>query len=142
LHEGLLFKGRQFDIAATLISPLENYLTNWSERVVLNCKASPSQPISAGVPQGSILGTLLFLNYVNDVKYNILSSITLFVDDTSLIKKIDNLINDFRKLNNDLETLNSWSKQWLITFNAGKTKYLIFWKKPNKCTLPYISWIM
>jgi hypothetical protein len=142
LHEGLLFKGRQFDIAATLISPLENYLTNWSERVVLNGKASPSQPISAGVPQGSILGTLLFLNYVNDVKYNILSSITLFVDDTSLIKKIDNLINDFRKLNNDLETLNSWSKQWLITFNAGKTKYLIFWKKPNKCTLPYISWIM
>ena len=88
-----------------------------------------SQSISAGVPHGSILGSLLFLIYVNDVKYNILSSITLFADDTALIKEINNTINDFRELNNDLETLNSWSKQWLIAFNADKTNYLIFSNK-------------
>jgi len=54
---------------------------------------------------------LLFLIYVNDVNYNILSSIKLFADDTALIKEIDNPINDFPELNNDLETLNLWSEQ-------------------------------
>jgi len=69
---------------------------------------------------------LLFLIYVNDVKYNILSRIKLFADNNVLIKEIYNPLNDFRELNNDIETLNSWSKQWLITCNAEKTKYLIF----------------
>ena len=54
----------------------------------------------------------------------------------TLIKEINNPVNDFRELNNDLETLISWSKQWLITFNAGKTKYLIFSKKPTKFSHP------
>ena len=103
---------------------------------MLNGKTSPSQSISAGVPQCSIFGPLLFLIYVNDVNHNILSSIKLFADDTALIKEINNPVNDFCELNNDLETLNSWSKQWLITFNADKTKYLIFSKKPNKLTHP------
>ena len=125
-HEGLIFKLRQFGITGTLISLLENYLTDRSQRVVLNGKTSPSQSISV---QGSILGPLLFLTYVNDVKHNILSSIKLFADDTALIKEINNPVNDFRELNNDLETLISWSKQWLIAFNADKTKYLIFSKK-------------
>ena len=119
-HEGLIFKLRQFGITATLISLLENYLTDRSQRVVLNGKTSPSQYISA---QCSILGPLLFLIYVNDVKHNILSSIKLFADDTALIKEINNPVNDFGELNNNLETLNSWSKQWLITFNADKKKY-------------------
>ena len=60
-HEGLIFKLRQFGITCTLISLLENYLTGRSQRVVLNGKTSPSQYISAGVPQGSIPGPLLFL---------------------------------------------------------------------------------
>jgi hypothetical protein len=49
--------------------------------------------------------------YVNDVKYNILSSINLFADDIALFKEIDNPLNDFRELNKDIDTLNSWSKQ-------------------------------
>ena len=106
-HEGLISNLRQFVITCTLISLLEHYLTDRSQRVVLNGKISPSQSISARVPQGLILGPLLFLTYVNDVKYNIISSIKLFADDTALIKEIDNPLNDFRELNNDIETLNS-----------------------------------
>ena len=128
-YEGLIFKLRQFGITGTLISLLGNYLTDRSQGVVLNGKTSLSQSMSAGLPQRSILVPLLFLIYVNDVKHNILSSIKLFADDTALIREINNPVNDFCELNNDLETLNSWSKQWLITFNADKTKYLIFSKK-------------
>ena len=60
-HEGFIFKSRQFGITDTLMSLLENYLTDRSQRVVLNGKTSPSQSISAGVLQGSTLGTLLFI---------------------------------------------------------------------------------
>ena len=98
------------------MSPLENYLTDRSHRVVLNGKTSPSQSISAEVPQGLIIGTLLFLNYVSDIKYNILSIIRLFSDDTALIKEIDNPVNNFRELNNDNETLNLWPSNGLFSF--------------------------
>ena len=108
-HEGLISKLRKFVIACTLISLLEHYLTDRSQRVVLNGKTSPSQSISARVPQGLILFSLLFLTYVNDIKYNIISSIKLFADDTALIKEIDSPLKGFRELNNDIETLNSWS---------------------------------
>ena len=127
-HEGLIFKLRQFGITGTLISlgklptwPISKSSAKWQN-------FTQSIYISWG-PQGSICGPLLFLIYVNDVKHNILSSITLFADDTAFIKEINNHVNDFGELNNDLGTLNSWSKQWLITFNADKTKYLIFSKK-------------
>jgi len=99
------------------MSMLEHYLTDRSEEVVLTGKTSPSQPISAGVPLGLICVPLLFLSYVNDVKYNILSSFKLFPYDTALIKEIDNLLN---YLNNDIEALTLWLKQWLIAFNAEK----------------------
>ena len=115
------------------MSMLEHYLTDRSEEVVLTGKTSPSQPISAGVPLGLICVPLLFLSYVNDVKYNILSSFKLFPYDTALIKEIDNLLN---YLNNDIEALTLWLKQWLIAFNAEKNNYLIFFK--TKCTHPPI----
>jgi hypothetical protein len=134
-HGGLLFKLGQFGIADSLISLLEHYLTDQSQGVVLNSKASPSQHISAGVPHGLISVPLLFLNYVNKVKYNFLGSIKLFADDTALIKEIDNLLND---LKNDTETQNPWVKQWLIPVKTEKTKYLIFFKKnlTNEPILP------
>ena len=139
MAQGIDIKLRQFGITGTLISLLEHYLTDRSQREVLNGKASPNQSISAAVLQGSILVFLLFLIYVNDVKYNILSCITLIADDTVLIKEIDNPVNDFCELNNDLETLNAWSKQWQITFNAEKTNYLIFLLR-NLTNVPNLSY--
>jgi hypothetical protein len=128
----LIVKLRHFGITGTLTSLSEHYLTNRSQRVLLNGKTSI---YISWVLQGSIFGTLLFLFiYANDVKYNIISIIKLFADDIVLIKEIDNPVNDFRELNNDIEALNSWSKKWLITFNAEKTKYLISSRKPKKCT--------
>ena len=80
-------------------------------------------------PQGSILGPLLFLVYINDIKCNIHCNIKLFANDTSLMEEIINPATSFYKLNQDLDTLNEWSKQWIVTFNASKTELLIISKK-------------
>ena len=68
-HEGLLFKLKQNGIDGKLLKLFENYLSNRRQRVVLNWKLSEWESILAGVPQGSVLGPLLFLIYINDLEY-------------------------------------------------------------------------
>ena len=83
-HEGLIFKLKQNGINGNLLRLLENYLSNRKQRVVLNGIQSEWNPILSGVPQGSILGPLLFLIFINDLIDNINSSIKLYADDCSL----------------------------------------------------------
>ena len=115
-HEGLFFKLKQLGIYGNVLHWIEDYLSNRSHKVVINGKCSNVKYTSAGVFQGSILGSLLFLVQISNIDINIESDIKLFADDTTLIKTLDN--NDpFDILNNDLERLNKWSVQWRITFN-------------------------
>lgn len=88
---------------------------------------SSTSEISAGVPQGSVLGPLLFLIYVNDVAVNMLSLCRLFADDSSLQYSSNNILNIEYILNHDLKILESWSKKWLLKFNSSKTKVVFFY---------------
>ena len=92
--------------------------------------------VIAGVPQGSILGPLLFLIYIDDIVQNIESEIFLFADDTSILETISDPILSFEKINRDLTKLDIWSKQWLVNFNPSKTKYIVFSKKLIKEKYP------
>ena len=83
-HEGLLFKLKSVGISGELYSLLENYLSGRFQRVILNGQHSSWKPILAGVPQGSILGPLLFLIYINDLPNELKSIVKLLADDTSL----------------------------------------------------------
>ena len=127
-HEGLLYKLENVGIKGSLLCWLKSYLLNRNQFVVLNGQASELRYINSGVPQGSILGPLLFLVYVNDINVGILSDINLFADDTSLSSEI-NSHDSVNKLNGDLSTLSQWAKRWLVTFNAVKTELVIFSKK-------------
>ena len=92
-HKGLLHKIKGIGIKESLYRWLEDYLTNRKQRVVLNGKHSSWQVIKAGVPQGSVLGPILFLIYINDIGQNLTAKPSLFADDTSLSKHIvDTLI--------------------------------------------------
>ena len=80
-HEGLLFKLR---INGKLINLLKSYLSNRKQRVLINGSESYRGEIESGVPQGSVLGRLLFLIYINDLEIGIKSHLKFFADDTSL----------------------------------------------------------
>ena len=83
-HGGLLYKLESFGISGNLLKLFHSYLNNRQQRVVLNGQYSKWAPILAGVPQGSILGPLLFLIYINDLPENLKTSAKFFGDDTSL----------------------------------------------------------
>jgi hypothetical protein len=110
-------------IEGRLFDWLCDYLSNRKIRVVINGQKSEWLRPNAGVPQGSILGPLLFLVFINDITENIESNINLFADDTSLMEIIENYVESYAKLNRDLDRLSSWANKWLVTFNATKTVY-------------------
>ena len=90
-HKGLIFKLKQYCINGSLLNWISDYLSNRSQRVVIRSCTSSSLPVKAGVPQGSVLGPLLFLIYVNDIVDSLLSLTRLFADDSSLFYSTSSL---------------------------------------------------
>ena len=87
-HKGLLCKLKSYGVEGELLSLLECYLRDRKQRVVLNGQNSDWRKINSGVPQGSVLGPLLFLIYINDLPDRIMSVCKIFADDTSHFSKI------------------------------------------------------
>ena len=101
---------------------IESFLSNRYQRVVLNGQTSNWEIISAGVPQGSILGPLLFLIYINDISDNLESNVKLFADDTSIFSVVHHPNSTATMLNNDLLKIQQWAYQWKMSFNPDQTK--------------------
>jgi len=121
-HKGLLFKLKQLGISGPLLSWLRNYLTDRKQRVVIEGQSSDWLGIDAGVPQGSILGPLLFVIFINDIVKEIQTNIRLFADDTSLFHYIVDSHITQTLLNNDLQKISDWAAQWLMIFNLLKNE--------------------
>ena len=104
-HEGLLYKIESICISGKLLNLLRSFLNDRYQRVVINGQHSDWAPILAGVPQGSILGPLLFLIYINDLPDNLNSLIKLFADDTSLFYTVYDPTLSAKILNDDLSRI-------------------------------------
>ena len=114
---------------------LKNYLQNREQRVVLNGESSSWLDVSAVVPQGSVLGPLLFLIYINDLPENLVSVSKLFADDTSIFSTVFNINKSSEDLNKDLTTVKNWAFQWRMVFNPDPNKQateVIFFAKGNQ----------
>ena len=101
------------------------YLENRTQRVVINNKHSKILPVNSGVPQGSVLGPLLFTFFINDIYENVSegTNIVLYADDTKIWQKITS-IEDCIILNRDIDTLHSWDKENGMKFHPKECKVL------------------
>ena len=115
---------------------LKDYLSNRQQRVVLPGAFFEWTFIKAGVPQGSVLGSLLLLVFINDIVNEIGSNIRLFADDTSLYIIVGNPHSSAPLLNDDLKKISDWAKLWLVTYNPPKNESLVVPRKVNKPVHP------
>ena len=135
-HAGLIHKLEFAGVTEEALEWFRNYLSNRRQRVVLPGASSDWAYIRAGVPQGSILGPLLFLVYINDIVENIGSHIRLFADDTSLFIIVDDPITSAARLNSDLDKITRWAALWLVTFNPTKSESFLVSRKVNRPVHP------
>ena len=122
-HKRLIEKLRAHGIKGKIVNWIEEWLTNRKQRVVVNGESSDWKDVVSGVPQGSVLGPILFTIFINDLDDRIQSKISKFADDTKLIGKAGTT-EETDVLQEDLEKLNEWAKRWQMSFNADKCKVL------------------
>ena len=127
---GNLFCGARFCAISTLYGMGEsvvNWVRDWlsgrKQRVVVEGEESSWRPVISGVPQGSVLGPILFLIYINDLENEIGSNILKFADDTKMFRRVESQ-EDRHQLQSDLNKLVKWAEKWQMLFNKDKCKCL------------------
>ena len=96
---------------------IRQWLTTRKQRVVLDGEASSEVHVDSVVPQGTVLGPLMFLLYANDIGEGVNSEVKLFADDCLLYRTIESE-SDTKQLQEELSKMTEWSKKWLMRFNA------------------------
>ena len=125
-HGELLYKLRKFGIVGNLWYLFRDYLTSRVQCVAIENELSHLAPVASGVPQGSILGPLFFLLYINDMPLAMpMLRAFMFADDTKLAKEVTSL-EDCAELQMSLESLRDWSAKWKLDFNISKCCSLQF----------------
>ena len=125
-HLKLLYKLQVHGVQGKTLGWIESFLIGRTQCVVLDGDTSTELPVSSGVPQGSVLGPILFLLYINDLPDNIQSNVRLFADDTAVYLAVQGQ-EDTDVIQNDLNILQEWEKAWDMEFN------------PSKCQVVHIS---
>ena len=127
-HQRLLSKVHAYGIRGQVYEWIRNFLLNRRQRVVLNNSKSNWTEVISGVPQGSVLGPILFILYINDLPDAISCVSKLFADDTKLYRTVDSY-GDSNMLQMDLYELDNWSESWQMKFNIQKCKVLHLGKR-------------
>ncbi len=121
-----MFKVKQLGIFGKVHNSIENWLNNRKQRVLINGSASGWAPVTSGVPQGSVLGPILFIIYINNIDLGLNNFIAKFASDT----KIGNFVisdRDRQSLQQDLRKISPWPDRWEMPFNV------------NKCHIPQVG---
>ena len=121
-HGGLMYKLKRLGICRKYYGLIHSFLNDRHQIVVLNGQCPNWPKIKAGVLQGSILGPLLFLVYINDLPEGLTTNAQLFADDTSLFLVVHDSMLSSVSLNNDLLKNSQWACQWKIIFNPDVSK--------------------
>ena len=122
-HRRLIHKLRLHGIGGTIVEWIGEWLSGRKQRVVLNGVKSDWKEVVSGVPQGSVLGPLLFLVYINDLDIGVGSKISKFADDTKIASTVQDAQDNF-KIQRDLDRLVAWADKWQMEFNSQKCKVM------------------
>ena len=129
-HKRLLMKLDYYGIRGNHLNWMRSWLLNRTQQVVLEGEHSEKSNVKSGVPQGTVLGPVCFLLYINDIGNNISSNLKLFADDTLLYGLIHNA-NDALHLQRDLDSLVTWAQEWQMNFNPSKCYVLRIYRIEN-----------
>ena len=135
-HRGLLFKLRQLGLSDTVLKWFSSYLFERRQQVIVDGVSSSEMFLTAGVPQGSILGPLLFLIYINDLVEHLQCDPHLFADDTLLFDVFSNPFESAARINRDLKIIIDWGMIWKVIFNPVKTMFMLVSKKQTPIDYP------
>ena len=120
-HQRLLIKLKAYGIGESMINWIQAWLTDRRQRVIVEGEISNWKPVLSGVPQGSVLGPILFLIFINDLDDDLSSKVLKFADDTKVFRTVKT-DTDKETLQDDLTKLVKWSEKWQMLFNFGKCK--------------------
>ena len=137
-HEGLILKLEHLGIRNSLLNWARSFLIGRNQRVLVEGNASTPTSVKSGVPQGTVLGPLFFLVYINDISKGLTpgTKIRLFADDSLLYRTI-NSPHDSATLQKDLNTLQNWEQKWKMEFHPGKCQTLRITNKINPIISTY-----
>jgi len=130
-HGRLMWKVRKAGIGGKLAEWIENWLTGRKQRVVINGLKSEWAEVKSGVPQGSILGPLLFSIYINDLEENVSNNMLKFADDSKLWGRV-NSPEEVTSMQEDLIKLGEWSDKNSMPFNVSKCKVMHVGRKNSR----------
>ena len=119
-HKRLFSKLQAYGLAGHVLNWVNDFLTNRKQRVVVNDVCSEFRNVLSGVPQGSVIGPLLFILYINDLPLVLQTTCKIFADDTKIYSITDNI----HALQDDLYSLFDWSEKWKMNFNISKCKIM------------------
>jgi hypothetical protein len=137
-HAGLLEKLEALGVRNPLLMWIESYLKGRKQHVIIEGQSSDWVAIESGIPQGSVLGPLLFLIYIyiyvyiNDITDNLDSNLFIYADDTFLFEIVDDVDVSTENINDDLKRISIWSKKWLVSMNPLKCQSVVFSLKLDK----------
>ena len=132
----LLIKLDHYGVRGKTLAWVDAFLSNRSQSVVVDGVTSNSAPVLSGVPQGSVLGPLLFLMYINDLPECVSSDTGLFADDTLLHRPVSSP-DDAVALQANLTSLEDWEEKWNMDFNPSKCEVLHITNKRNPVNSEY-----
>ena len=133
-HDGLMYKLNCLGICGNYYGLIHSFLSDRHQRMFLNGQSSNWSQVRAGVPQGSIMGPLIFLVYINGLPKGLTMSAKLFTDDTSLFSVVHDSAASLASLNDDLLEIFRWVYQWKMIFNPDPSKQaqeIVFSRKAN-----------
>lgn len=122
-NQRLLQKLNSYGITGSVYNWIKRFLTNRKQRVHIKGTYSDWTEVLSGVPQGSVLGPVLFILFINDLPMSVNSNVYLFADDNKIFRKIESQ-QDQMILHEDLNKLQRWSEVSLLPFHPGKCKHL------------------